>query len=202
MRIEAVIFDIGNVLVRFDWQLAEQQFRLRIRNDTEATKAELVALKNRFELGQISQEAFVRNSIQILDFRGGTDEFAAIWNGIFWRNEEMEELVVRLKDSLPLFLLSNTSKLHLNYLKEHFQVFRNFADGVYSFRARCAKPDPKIFEIAEKQFGVTASKTIFVDDLAQNVESAAACGIHAIQYDWRKHSEFRKKLESLKIKII
>ena len=200
MRIEAVIFDIGNVLVRFDWQLAEQQFRSRIRNDTDEAREEFVALKNRFELGQISQGAFLQNSIQILDFRGGADEFAAIWNGIFSSNEEMEEFVVRLKDSLPLYLLSNTSELHLNYLKEHFRVFQHFADGIYSFRVNCAKPDPKIFEIAAKQFGVTPARTLFVDDLAQNVESAAACGINAIQYDWKRHCEFQKKLESLKSK--
>ena len=190
MRIEAVIFDIGNVLVRFDWRLAEQQFRSRIRNDTKAAREEFVALTNRFELGRISQEAFLEDSIQILDFHGGTDEFAAIWNGIFWSNVEMEEFVVRLKDSLPLYLLSNTSELHLSYLKKHFNVLQHFADGVYSFRAECAKPDPEIFEIAAKQFQVTPTRTIFIDDLAPNVESAAACGFHGIQYEWKRHSEF------------
>ena len=126
MNIEAIIFDIGNVLVRFDWQLVEHQFRSRIRDETEEAREEFIGLKNRLELGEISQETFLRTSIQILDFRGGTDEFAAIWNGIFWSNEEMEEFVVRLKDSLPLYLLSNTSELHLNYLKERFNIFRHF----------------------------------------------------------------------------
>jgi len=129
MTIEAVIFDIGNVLVRLDWQFAEQQFRLRIRNDTEQAREEFVALKDSLELGEISQETFLRKSIQVLDFRGGTDEFAAIWNGIFSPNEEMEKFVVRLKDSLPLYLLSNTSELHLTYLKERFDIFQYFADG-------------------------------------------------------------------------
>jgi len=194
MTIEAVIFDIGNVLVRLDWQFAEQQFGLRIRNDTEQAREEFVALKDSLELGEISQETFLRKSIQVLDFRGGTDEFAAIWNGIFSPNEEMEKFVVRLKDSLPLYLLSNTSELHLTYLKERFDIFQYFTDGVYSFRAKCAKPDAKIFEMAAKQFGVAPARAIFVDDLATNVESAAACGIHAIQYDWRRHSEFTESV--------
>ena len=198
MNIAAIIFDIGNVLVRFDWQLAEERFRSRIRNETQEARERFIGLKSRLELGAISQETFLQMAIRILDFRGGTDEFAAIWNGIFWSNEEMEDFVVRLKDSLPLYLLSNTSELHLNYLKERFDIFQHFVDGVYSFRAKCAKPDPKIFEIAAKQFGITPARTIFIDDLAPNVESAAACGIHSIQYDWRRHSEFQKELESLK----
>src|SRR5262249_54494936 len=97
MRIEAVIFDIGNVLVLFDWQLAGQRIRSKIGNDTEEARDEFVRLKERFELGQVSREAFLRGAIRILDFRGGTDEFAAIWNSIFSSNEEMEAFIVRLK---------------------------------------------------------------------------------------------------------
>jgi FMN phosphatase YigB (HAD superfamily) len=194
MRIEAVIFDIGNVLVLFDWQLAEQQIRLRIGNDTEDARGELVLLKERYEVGQVSREAFLRGAIRILDFRGRTDEFAAIWNSVFSPNEAMEEFIVRLKESSPLYLLSNTSELHLTYLEERFQILRHFADGVYSFRVQCAKPDRKIFEIAAKRFGVTPSRTLFVDDLAPNIESAADYGFKTIRYDWKRHAEFREQL--------
>jgi epoxide hydrolase-like predicted phosphatase len=194
MRIEAVIFDIGNVLVPFDWQLAEKQIRVRTRNDTEEARKEFFLLRERFELGQVSRELFLQSAIRILDFRGATDEFAAIWNGIFSSNEEMEELIARVKESLPLYLLSNTSELHLTYLEERFQVLQHFADGVYSFRVHCAKPDRRIFEIAAKQFGVTPSRTLFVDDLAPNIESAAGYGFQTIRYDQKRHSEFRKRL--------
>jgi glucose-1-phosphatase len=194
MRIEAVIFDIGNVLVRFDWQLAERQFRSRIGNDTKEAREELLVLKERLELGRISQEAFVREAIRIIGFRGSPDEFTTIWNCIFWPNEAMEKFVVRLRKSLPLYLLSNTSELHLAYLRKSFEILRHFADGVYSCRVECAKPDRKIFEIAAKRFGVMPSRTVYVDDLAANIESAADFGFHAIQYEWKKHLEFQEKL--------
>ncbi len=91
MRIEAVIFDIGNVLVRFDWQLAEQQFRSRIRNDTDEAREEFVALKNRFELGQISQGAFCKTRFKSSIFeeepmnsrRSGTASFRRMRK---WKN--------------------------------------------------------------------------------------------------------------------
>ena len=194
MRIEAVIFDIGNVLVLFDWQLAEQRIRLRIGNDTKEARCELVLLKERFEVGQVSRDVFLRSAIRILDFRGGTDEFATIWNSVFSPNPKLEEFIIRLKESLPLYLLSNTSELHLTYLEERFQVLEHFVDGVYSFRVQCAKPARKIFEIAEKQFGITPSRTLFVDDLAPNIESAADYGFQTFQYDWKRHGEFRKQL--------
>ena len=194
MKIEAAIFDIGNVLVPFDWQLAEQQIRLRIGNDTKEARDAFGLLQERFEIGQVSAGVFLQSAIRILDFRGRSDEFAAIWNSIFSPNEDLEESIVRLKESLPLYLLSNTSELHLTYLEERFQVLKHFADGVYSFRVQCAKPARKIFEIAEKQFGITPSRTLFVDDLAPNIESAAGYGFQTIRYDWKRHAEFRKQL--------
>jgi FMN phosphatase YigB (HAD superfamily) len=194
MRIEAVIFDIGNVLVPFDWQHAEQQFRSRTGNVTKQAKERFAVLKESLELGQISQQTFLREAIRITGFRGGPDDFSTIWNGIFSSNKAMEEFIIRLKNSVPLYLLSNTSELHLAYLTERFRVLRHFADGVYSCRVQCAKPDRKIFEIAANQFRVTPSRTIYVDDLAANIESAVDFGFYGIQYDWKKHSEFQKKL--------
>src|SRR5262249_16297073 len=144
--------------------------------------------------GRVSREMFLRSAVRILDFRGRTDEFASIWNSVFSPNEEMEESIVRLKELLPLYLLSNTSELHLTYLEERFQVLQHFADGVYSFRVQCMKPDRKIFQIAAKQFGVTPTRTLFVDDLAPNIESAADYGFQAIRYDWKRHADFRKQL--------
>jgi epoxide hydrolase-like predicted phosphatase len=193
-RIKAAIFDIGNVLVPFDWQVAERQFQSRIGNKTKEARDKFLVLKECFELGQIPQELFLREAIRIIDFRGGPDEFTTIWNGIFSSNEVMEECIVQLRNSVPLYLLSNTSELHLSFLKERFRVLRHFADGVYSCRVECAKPDRKIFEIAVKQFEVTPSRTIYVDDLESNIRSAAELGFHAIQYDWNRHSEFKQRL--------
>jgi epoxide hydrolase-like predicted phosphatase len=197
MQIEAAIFDIGNVLVPFDWQVAEQQFRSRIGDKTKEARDKFFPLKERFELGQIPPELFLSEAIRIIDFRGGPDEFTTIWNGIFSSNEVMEECIIRLRDAVPLYLLSNTSELHLSFLKERFQVLRHFVDGVYSCRVGCAKPDRKIFEIAAKQFAVTPSRTIYVDDLESNIQSATALGFHAIQYDWKRHSDFQQRLGKL-----
>ena len=194
MKIEAAIFDIGNVLVRFDWIPAEREIRLRTRRSTEKARSEMVELKERFELGQLSERDFLENAVRILDFRGGTDELAAIWNSIFSENEAMEKSIAQLKRSMPLYLLSNTSELHLSYLEKRFRVLEHFTDGVYSFRAGCAKPFPQIFDVAERQFGVNRSTTIFVDDLSQNVDSAAGYGFQAIRYDWNAHSEFQETL--------
>jgi 2-haloacid dehalogenase len=72
---------------------------------------------------------------------------------------------------------------------------------VYSFHAKCTKPDRKIFEVAVRQFDVTPESTIYVDDLPANVRSALDLGFHAIRYEWREHIDFERRLAEFGIQI-
>jgi glucose-1-phosphatase len=201
MSIEALVFDIGNVLVLFDWQI----FHARIRADcpslpTEAEKR-FRELAIRIEIGEITGEMFAEQAVRAIGFPGDQRTFLSIWNDIFSLNVPMERTVLPLKERFPLFLLSNTSELHLTYLTQNWDVFRHFQDGVYSFRARCAKPDRRIFEIAIKQFGLKPENTVYIDDLAPNVDAASSLGFEAIRYDLAKHADFEKRLAELGIGI-
>ncbi len=199
MSIDALIFDIGNVLVPFDWRPAERRLESRSTNFSGEALAEFKKLIMRLDLGELTGEEFSSLTKPLIGFQGDHTEFAAIWNSIFSANPPMERTIATLKGRYPLFLISNTSDLHLDYLTQNYGVFRHFADGVYSFRAKCAKPDPKIFEIAVRQFGVNPATTAFVDDLAVNVASASAAGLNAIQYDLNNHSSFEKAFTELGI---
>jgi HAD superfamily hydrolase (TIGR01509 family) len=84
----------------------------------------------------------------------------------------------------------------------NYEVLRHFRDGVYSFRAKCAKPDRKIFEIAIKQFDLEPENTAYIDDLAVNVRTALDLGFKAIRYDLTKHSEFEKRLAEFGVEIV
>jgi glucose-1-phosphatase len=201
MKIDALIFDIGNVVIPFDWQAAEGQFLARSRKGTKLLREELKELIACFEVGEISQEVFVAIATRTTGFQGDGREFIAIWNSVFRPNPPMERGIRRLKANFPLFLLSNTSEPHLEYLQRNFEILEQFVDGVYSFRAKCAKPDPKIFQVAVKQFGVTPETTVYVDDLAANVRSALDLGFRAIQYDLREHTEFERRLGEMGVGV-
>jgi epoxide hydrolase-like predicted phosphatase len=201
MSIEALVFDIGNVLVAFDWQIFHRRLRADYPNlPTEAEKQfrELIV---RIESGEMTGESFTEQAVRAIGFREDQRTFLSIWNGIFSSNIPMERTILALKERFPLFLLSNTSDLHLAYLMQNWNVLQHFQDGVYSFRAKCAKPDRRIFEIAIKQFGLRPEKTIYIDDLPANVESAFNLGFRAIRYDLTKHGEFEERLAELGIGI-
>jgi glucose-1-phosphatase len=201
MRIEALIFDIGNVLVTFDWQPFKNQVRAGSLNLTSDAEMKFRELMIRFEVGEMTGEMFARLATRLIGFKEGEAQFITIWNGIFGPNPPMERIVLGLKERYPLFLLSNTSDLHLAYLVRNFDVLQHFTDGVYSFRAKCAKPERRIFEAAIKQFGLRAESTAYIDDLAANVHSASEVGLRAIQYDLTKHADFEQRLAEIGVQI-
>jgi putative hydrolase of the HAD superfamily len=199
--IEALIFDIGNVLVPFDWKPAESLFRRYSGNfsgDAEKAFRELI---RRLDLGELTGEEFASLGMRTIGFTQSASEFVGIWNSIFNDNPPMARVVLGLKKQFPLFLISNISDLHHAYLTGKYGVFQHFLDGVYSYRAKCAKPDRRIFEMAITQFGVNPEKTVFVDDLPANVESASRVGFRSVQYDFRKHIEFERRLALLRIEV-
>ena len=198
MDAEACIFDIGNVLVRFDFEVAASKLRARSLNSSDEARNAVEHLKLRYENGDLSRQEFDSKAIETLEFQGSVSDFETIWQEIFFDNPAIESLVKQIAVRYSLFLLSNTSDLHLEYLLKRFPVFDHFKDGVFSFSARHSKPEPEIFEIAIKHFGVTASKTLYIDDLEPNIQAARNAGLITFHYDIRHNEDLAEFLRQLR----
>jgi putative hydrolase of the HAD superfamily len=62
-------------------------------------------------------------------------------------------------------------------LREHFDVV------IESQAVGMRKPDPRIYELACRELGVTPPATAFLDDIGLNLKSARALGMHTIKVD-------------------
>ena len=187
MKPEAFIFDIGNVLVRFDHGRAIAAFELMGADLSD--RAALEDLAARYERGEVGRPAFLQDLRVILRHTGDDEAAAKAWQEIFEPNVPMWDLVEKLHAEFPLYLLSNTNCLHHDYLLREYAVFGKFSDGVYSYRAKLAKPDRAIFELAVRQFGVDPRRTIYLDDLTANVEAARGAGLRAFCYRPDAHDD-------------
>lgn len=186
MKIEAFIFDIGNVMLHFDYDKARAALRAAGASEPEAGLVE--ALGHRYERGAVSSEEFLRELSEIFGQAVPEGVLVRAWQEIFEPNLPMWEVVEKLHGRYPLYLLSNTNALQHDYIVERYGVFARFADGVYSYRAQMMKPEPEIFAEAIGQFGVEPAATVYVDDLAPNVEAARAAGLRAFHYDPGAHA--------------
>ena len=185
--IRAFVFDIGNVLLRFDFAHAQKRLAARCDAAAETISHAWEPIKNAYESGELERAEFQQRVMEALRFAGTEREFVSAWEEIFEENTAMTELVEKLHGRYPLYLLSNTSDLHVDYIFRTYPVFKLFSDGVYSFRVKSMKPAREIFKIAIRQFGVNPSETIYLDDLTPNVETALQLGFRAIQYDPEEH---------------
>lgn len=191
----AFLFDIGNVLVTFDFGRFEARLRDRCGRFGAAEAGEFEAMKVALERGEVAGDAFVARAIELFEFRGDPAEFRAIWNDIFAANAAMEPVLARLRGRVPLYLFSNTSDLHHAFLVEEFGVFGHFDGGIFSYRARSMKPDDAIYRAAVDELGIDPAETIYIDDLPANIAAGKRHGFRAIQYDHRDHAALECALE-------
>ena len=183
--IDAIIFDLGNVLVHVD----EQRCADRCAKLTGKTAVEVLDYFRRtshateFALGKLTRRQFARVVSKDLGFAGGYEEFASVWCEIFTGIEPMIALAESLRTRRPRVILSNTNALHIDYIAAHFPWFNEFDDRVLSYEVGLLKPDAAIFEHTLRKCGLEASRAAFIDDLAPNVEAARRLGLQAIRYE-------------------
>ena len=187
MKPEAFIFDIGNVLVTFDYSRVTGA--LAALGADLSDRAAFEQLAARYERGEVDRDEFLAQLRFILRHTADNEAVARAWQEIFEPNRPMWVLVEKLHASYPLYLLSNTNCLHHDYLLREYAIFEKFADGVFSYRAKLAKPEREIFELAIRQFGIDPQSTIYLDDLTANVEAARGAGLRAFRYDPAGHSD-------------
>jgi putative hydrolase of the HAD superfamily len=76
----------------------------------------------------------------------------------------------------PLRFLSNMPAPYADHLERTHAFLRRFADGVFSARVQCVKPDRAIFDLAARRFGMPPRELLFFDDVAGNVAAAREAG--------------------------
>jgi FMN phosphatase YigB (HAD superfamily) len=196
-EVDAFVFDIGNVLVEFDFGPAYEAISEKsvLKKGGKAVEDALDPIKRVYEDGGMGRAEFMARSFELLGYQGTAAEFQRTWENIFTINAQMESVLRGLSGRYPLFLLSNTNDLHRDFLFSQFPVFGLFQAGIYSYEVRVSKPEPEIFEITRERFGLNPARTLFVDDLAANVESARRLGFRCHRYARKAHGEFLEELK-------
>lgn len=87
-----------------------------------------------------------------------------------------------LRHDHKIYLLSNTNSIMYNskiaecFRAEGMEMSDYFDGQVVSFKAKCAKPDRKIFEYTIEHLGIKPEETVFFDDSQKNLDAAAQLG--------------------------
>ncbi len=195
MKITAAIFDIGNVLLLFDYMKAANRLVSENQPAIPPDRAKVVAAKEQLELGRIDRSEFLRRVRPLFNHNGPEEDFLAIWEDIFAPNSPMHDLVEELAARMPVYLLSNISDIHRESVHRDYPVFRHFQSGIYSYEVGLLKPDPAIYEVTAKRLNVIPGSTLFIDDMAENIAAAEVAGFCCVHYS---HTEHEKAMEKIR----
>ncbi|HET9068661.1 MAG TPA: HAD family phosphatase [Amaricoccus sp.] len=181
----ALIFDIGNVLLRWDPRLL---FRTLLPDEAaiDAFLAEIGfdAWNVEFDRGTPWEEGVAALSA----LHPARAELIAAFQHRWHETlpgpvEGAPELLAELAAAgVPLYAITNFSSARFAETRARFPFLAVFRDIVVSGDERLLKPDPEIYRRCLARNGLDPARTIFVDDSEKNVAGAAALGIDAIHF--------------------
>jgi epoxide hydrolase-like predicted phosphatase len=97
-------------------------------------------------------------------------------------NWELLEYIRKLHPRYKVGLLSNAWDDLRRTMHARWNIDGLFDELIISAEVKLLKPDPRIFHLAVERLGVLPTQTIFIDDIAENIEAARREGLFAIQY--------------------
>src|SRR5580693_9070256 len=134
-KLQTVVFDLGKVLLDFDYGKSSRLFAARSKasaNDVEKL-INHSPLLYRYETGLMTREEFYREVTTTTSFHGTIEEFGEIFADIFEPIPEMVELQATLrKRGIPTFIFSNTNDLAIGHIRQKYPFFGNFDGYVLS----------------------------------------------------------------------
>lgn len=182
---KAVVFDVGRVLFRWDLrclyrQLIDDPQQLEWFVTTVVTEAWHHQHDEGRDLVEMVAERIAEFPEQAELIRAYASRFNESVPGPVPGTGALVERLSRR--GVPLYALTNFADLFWRDFRPLHPVFDYFRDIVVSGTEKLAKPDPAIFELAQRRFAHAPEELFFIDDNAANVVAARDCGWQAWQF--------------------
>ena len=202
--IRNIVFDMGNVLIRFDPSLFIEREGI---TDPEDRRLILDELFNSVEWAQMDRGILEEKTAEPFILERFPERLHPTVSNLLHRwaipGDEftgMRELVADLKNAgYGLFLLSNASTAQHRYWPL-FPVSRYFDGKLVSCDVKVVKPMREIYQIFTDRFLLDPEECLFIDDAPANVAAAITCGWNGIVFH-QDAAQLRRKMRQFGIRI-
>jgi HAD superfamily hydrolase (TIGR01509 family) len=181
----AVVFDLGKVLLDFDYSKVVDRLVQAGRADSARVRHALLesSLLQEYESGLIDSAAFYHRLQSALDLALDFPAFRAGFGDIFSPIPEMIAAQTNLRNrGIPTYILSNTNEIAISHIRERYPFFQQFDGHVLSHEVGSLKPAAPIYQALETRAERTGPNLFYLDDLRENVAAAAARGWQVIHH--------------------
>ncbi len=187
MNYKNIIFDIGNVVVKFqpkDYlieKFAQRETETFLYNNFFNTQEWQQLDKGVLESEQ-ADEIFMARAKKA----GYSFEMQAViddWCDMLTPIKETCVLIMQLRQmGYDIYYLSNISQRGLEYLYKKTTLMSMFVGGVASCEVKCLKPDVEIYKALITKYNLDPNVSVYVDDMGGNIPPAYRLGMHSFQF--------------------
>jgi len=181
---DALLFDLGRVVLDIDFNRTLTCWAGHAGCEPSDIVGRFVRDEayRHHEIGRISDQAYFDSLRASLGIGISDAQFLEGWNAIFaGEMPGIAPLLARAAGRLPLYAFSNTNAPHVEHFsKAYADLLGHFREVYLSSAIGLRKPDAAAYDHVVDAIGVPASRIVFFDDLAENVEGARARGLLAV----------------------
>lgn len=184
-HITAIIFDFGNVFVKWDAHaLYKRFFPTPEAVDSFLQEIRFAEWNSYQDAGRSFKEGIAILSAEFPQYAELIQAYDTYWEeSITDTYDGTIEIAQKLKkEGWHLYLLSNFSAETFQIMLKRYSFLQLFDDMIISGEHKLIKPDPAIFELTLKRIKRTAQECLFIDDSLSNIETAHRLGFHTILF--------------------
>ncbi len=204
MKVKAIIFDLGGVIIDLDFSNFYNKIILQspLNKPQTPIMLEFFRQSDMYHQGNMTDDEFYQLACDLLQvcMLDQSDFFNAFNSIISGYDSKVAEIIKLIRDSdqFKLLALSNVNSSHWNYiLKKGWKFIDWFDELILSHETHLIKPSPKVFEYAIKKAGCKPKHIVYIDDGLNNIKSANEIGIVGIKYT--NSEELLRELKNLNI---
>ena len=199
--IKTIIFDIGGVLIGYDWT----DFMMKLFDNDEALVKKIRATIweankwSEIDRGVLTDEELIDYFVE--DAPEIRPAFMKFWNSMgdaLWQYDFTKDWIKDLKArGYQVLYLSNWSAHLKSQMKDQLDFLPLMDGGVFSYEEHLIKPNHEIYEFILNKYNLKAEECVFIDDKEENVNAARECGLYAVQAKDKNHDIAVEGLEAL-----
>ena len=196
-KIKVIVFDLGNVLIPFDYNiLIESMNKIDegLGNRFAEKYYDNYHVHRQYEKWELSNDEFLKIMIEWTENKISEENLKHIYSDLFVENKETTALLPIIKENYKLVLLSNTNFIHQKYGWEKYDFLKHFDKLILSHEVGAIKPEEKIYRAVEAFTNESSESHIFIDDIAEYVEGAKKCDWDGIQF--KSHNQLVHDLKA------
>ena len=186
-KIEAVIFDLGGVLV--DWN-PEYLYAKIFKNDLKKMTWFLNTIctpdwNMEQDAGRTFEEGTEILTSEYPEYEPEIRSFFERWEEMLKSEKKDTVLILNLLSELnkvKLYALTNWSAETFPIAQRRFDFLKRFEGIVVSGEEKTRKPFSKIYEITLDRYGLSAENCLFIDDSLENIEAAKLLGFNTVHF--------------------